>query len=113
MGEERLEEFEFYEVAPAEEIPAGERLFIEVGGEPIVIFNIAGNYFAIGDVCTHDGGPLGDGDLDGYQVICPRHGARFDVRSGKALTLPAVVDAPDYPVRVKNGNIEIGMPKEA
>ena len=78
-------------------------------GTPIVLFNIAGGFFAIGDVCTHDEGPLGDGDLDGYQVICPRHGARFDVRTGEATHLPAVQPTPSYPVRVVDGMIEIGV----
>jgi len=102
---------EFYEIGPAD-LPNGERLFVEIGGKPIVIFNIAGQYYAIGDVCTHDEGPLGDGLLDGYSVVCPRHGAEFDVRNGKALTMPAVVDILAYPVKVQDGNIFIGIPKE-
>ncbi|HHY88999.1 MAG TPA: non-heme iron oxygenase ferredoxin subunit [Chloroflexi bacterium] len=102
--------YEFYAVADASEIPNGERLFFEIGDLPIVVFNIAGQYFAIGDVCTHDGGPLGDGELEGYEVICPRHGARFDVRTGEALTLPAVIPTPYYPVRVVDGQIEVGIP---
>jgi 3-phenylpropionate/trans-cinnamate dioxygenase ferredoxin subunit len=77
-----------------------------------VIFNIAGGLFAIGDVCSHDDGPLGDGMLDGEQVVCPRHGARFDLRSGEALGLPAVVDIPAYPVRVVEAQIEVGIPVE-
>ncbi|MDR3577152.1 MAG: non-heme iron oxygenase ferredoxin subunit [Anaerolineaceae bacterium] len=105
-----LSKYNFLQVAGVEEIPAGERIFIEVGDQPIVILNIGGQFFAIGDVCTHDDGPLGDGDLDGFQIICPRHGARFDVRTGKALALPAVVDTPSYPIRVVEGMIEIGMP---
>jgi 3-phenylpropionate/trans-cinnamate dioxygenase ferredoxin subunit len=110
MVEIDLKKFQFYEVAHIDEVPSGERIFLEIGSEPIVVFNLAGNFYAIGDVCTHDGGPLGDGDLDGYQVICPRHGARFDIRSGKALTLPAVVDTPAYPVRVVDQKIEVGIP---
>ncbi len=106
------EQYEFYEIAPLSELPNGDRMFIEVDDEPIVIFNLAGNLYAIGDVCTHDGGPLGDGELIDHQVICPRHGAHFDIRNGKALTLPAVVDTPSYPVRVKDGMIEIGIAKE-
>jgi 3-phenylpropionate/trans-cinnamate dioxygenase ferredoxin subunit len=103
---------EFVEIAPASELPNGERLFVEVGDKPIVIFNIAGQLFAIGDVCTHDDGPLGDGDLEGHHVVCPRHGAEFDVRTGKAMCMPAVVDIPAYPVQVRDGNIFVGIPKE-
>jgi 3-phenylpropionate/trans-cinnamate dioxygenase ferredoxin component len=110
MTEIDLGKYQFFEVAEVDEIASGERLFLEIGSEPIVVFNLAGHYFAIGDVCTHDGGPLGDGDLDGYQVVCPRHGARFDIRTGKALTLPAVVDTPSYPVRVVDGKIQVGFP---
>ncbi len=100
----------YYPIASVDEIPNGERLFIEVNGEPIVVFNLAGKFFAIGDVCTHDDGPLGDGRVEGFEVTCPRHGAHFDVRTGKALTLPAVVDTPSYPVRVVDGQVEIGIP---
>ncbi|MDI6770067.1 MAG: non-heme iron oxygenase ferredoxin subunit, partial [Anaerolineales bacterium] len=74
--------------------------------------NIAGNLYAIADVCSHDEGPLGDGDLEGHEIACPRHGARFDIRSGQALQLPAVVDIPAYPVRVRGDMIEIGIPKD-
>ena len=100
---------EFVAVTATDELANGERLFVEIDGQPIVLFNIAGQYFAIGDVCSHDDGPLGDGDLDGMEVICPRHGARFDVHTGKALSLPAVVDIPAFPVRVKDDQIEIGL----
>ena len=103
---------EYVEIAPVSELPNGERLFIEVGGKALVIFNIAGQYFAIGDVCSHDDGPVGDGDLEGFNVVCPRHGGEFDVQTGKALQLPAVVDIPAYPVKVMDGNIFIGIPKE-
>jgi 3-phenylpropionate/trans-cinnamate dioxygenase ferredoxin subunit len=103
---------EFVEIAPADQLPAGERLFVEVQGRSIVIFNIAGQLFATGDVCSHDGGPVGDGELEGYEIICPRHGARFDVRTGEVLLLPAVEDIPAYPVRVREGNIELGIPRD-
>ena len=102
----------FLEIASETDLPNGERLFVEIEGLPIVIFNIAGQLFAIGDVCSHDNGPLGDGMLDGHLVVCPRHGAEFDIHTGKAITLPAVVDIPAYPVRVADGKIEIGIPKE-
>ncbi|KAF0107015.1 MAG: dioxygenase ferredoxin subunit [Anaerolineaceae bacterium] len=103
---------EFVEIAPADDLPSGERLFVEVDGKPIVLFNIAGQLFAIGDVCTHDNGPLGDGEVEGDEIVCPRHGARFEVRTGRTLGLPAVVDIPAYPVRVREGKIEVGVPKE-
>jgi 3-phenylpropionate/trans-cinnamate dioxygenase ferredoxin subunit len=104
------ESYTFYTIGPEADLPAGERMFLEIGETPVVVFNIAGKLFAIGDVCTHDDGPLGDGELDGHQIICPRHGARFDVDTGKALTLPAVADTPSYPLRVVDGQIEIGIP---
>ncbi len=101
---------EYVAVGPADQLSNGERLFVEIDKLPIVVFNIAGRLFAIGDVCSHDDGPLGEGELDGEEVICPRHGARFDVATGKALSLPAVVDIPAYPVRVVDGQIEVGVP---
>jgi 3-phenylpropionate/trans-cinnamate dioxygenase ferredoxin subunit len=100
------------EIAPADQLPPGERLFIEVEGRSIVIFNLAGALYAIGDVCSHDSGPLGDGELEGFNVICPRHGARFDVRTGEVILLPAVEDIPAYPVRVREGNLELGIPRD-
>ena len=103
---------EFVEIAPASELPNGQRLFVEVADRPLVIFNIAGQFFAIGDVCTHDDGPLGDGEIEGFNIVCPRHGAEFDVRTGKVMQMPAVVDVPAYPVRVVEGMIQVGIPKE-
>jgi len=104
-------QLEFVQLAPAGELPPGERMFVEIDGKPIVIFNLAGNLYAIGDVCTHDDGPLGDGNLEGDDIVCPRHGARFDLRTGKVTSMPAVVDIPAYPVRVVDGKIEIGIPR--
>lgn len=101
---------DFVEIAPASELPNGERLFVELGDKPIVVFNIAGQYFAIGDVCSHDDGPLGDGVIEGFNIVCPRHGAEFDIRTGKVMQMPAVVDIPAYPVIVRDGTILIGVP---
>jgi 3-phenylpropionate/trans-cinnamate dioxygenase ferredoxin component len=102
---------EYVEIAPTDQIPNGGRLFVELGGKSIVLFNLAGKLFAIGDVCSHDNGPVGDGEIEENEIICPRHGARFDIRTGKATSLPAIVDIPAYPVRVVDGMIEIGVPK--
>ena len=101
---------EFVAVAGEQEVPPGERIYIEIDRKPIVMINLAGSYYAIADLCSHDDGPLGDGDLDGMEIICPRHGARFDIRSGKVLSLPAVEDISAYPVRVQDGEIQIGIP---
>ena len=103
---------DFIEIAPAAELPSGERLFVDVGDKTLVIFNIAGKFFSIGDVCSHDDGPVGEGDLEGFNIVCPRHGAEFDVRSGKVMQMPAVIDIPAYPVRVVEGMIQVGIPKE-
>ncbi len=103
----------YYQIAGIEELPVGGRLFLEIGDLPIVVFNIAGELYAIADVCSHDDGPVGDGEVRDYQVICPRHGAHFDIRTGTVLSLPAVVDIPAYPVRVVDGQIEVGVPDES
>ncbi|MCZ7554013.1 MAG: biphenyl 2,3-dioxygenase [Anaerolineae bacterium UTCFX2] len=103
---------EFIPVASVEDLTAGERLFLDIDGNPIVVFNLAGKYYAIADLCSHDNGPVGEGELDGFEIICPRHGARFDIRDGRVLSLPAVEDIPAYPVQVTEGQIEIGLPFE-
>ena len=102
-------ECEFVQIAPLEELPNGERLFVEIDEKKIVVFNLGGDIYALGDVCSHDDGPLGDGEIEGMDIICPRHGARFDIRTGEALLLPAAVDIPAYPVRIVNGMIEVGI----
>lgn len=101
---------EYVTIGAVEELNNGERLFVEIDGQPLVVFNIAGQLFAIADLCSHDDGPLGDGDLEDYEIQCPRHGAKFDVRSGRVLSLPAIVDIPAYPVRVVDGEIQLGLP---
>ena len=101
---------EFFQIVPVEDLPTGERLFVEVDDKKIILFNLAENLYALGDVCSHDDGPVGDGEIEGHEIICPRHGARFDISTGQATSLPAVVDIPAYPVRVANGMIEVGIP---
>jgi len=106
-------EVDFVPVAAEGELANGQRIFVEIDNETIVVFNIAGQFFAISDVCSHDNGPVGEGELEGNEIICPRHGARFDVRNGKVTALPAVIDIPAYPVRVVDGQIEVGVPVSA
>ena len=92
-------------VAPAADIAPGDYASAEVDGSFVAVFNVDGEFFAIDDVCTHDGGPLDQGEVVGDQIECPRHGARFDVRTGKAMTLPAIFPVKTYPVRVDGNDI--------
>jgi 3-phenylpropionate/trans-cinnamate dioxygenase ferredoxin subunit len=103
-------ELEYVTVATVGELRPGQRKLVDADGEPLAIFNIAGRYFAIADRCSHDEGPVGEGSLDGEAIVCPRHGARFSLETGKALTLPAVVDIPAYPVRVVGEEVQVGLP---
>ncbi len=98
---------EFIQVATVDEIPAGERKIVFLDEGPVVVFNVDGEYYCIADICTHDGGPLVEGELFGYEIECPRHGALFDIRTGAALTLPATSPAPIYQVKVEGDDILI------
>ena len=91
-------------VAAVADIPAGEVRVVECGGRSLALSNIEGELFAIDNVCTHDGGPLGEGRLRQDRVICPRHGAAFDARTGRALTLPAVRGVGAYDVLIEDGD---------
>ena len=105
-------ELEFVALADVKELPPGERLFATIDDIQLIVFNLAGKLFAIGDVCSHDGNVLDDAPVEGREVVCPRHGARFDIQNGKAVSLPAVVDIPAYPVRVRENQIEVGVTKQ-
>lgn len=97
-------------VARVGDIPPGQAIVFDVGDKPIVIAHVEGDdFYAIDDECTHDGGPLGDCDLDGAVIECPRHGATFDVRDGEALTLPAIMPVQCYAVRVVGDEIQVAV----
>ena len=98
---------DWVDVAPAEGFPAGSRHTVDVEDVAVIVFNLDGKYFAIEDVCTHDYSSLDEGELDGDRIICPRHGARFNVRTGEALTAPAYDPIPTFPVRVHNGTVQV------
>ncbi len=91
---------EFVSVARVGEIEEGVVKVVRVGDAPIGLTKIDGEFFAFADVCTHDDGPVAEGDLDEYIIECPRHGAKFDIRTGKVKQLPAVVPIPIYTVKV-------------
>ncbi len=75
----------------------------------MLLCNVDGTIYAVEDVCTHDGAPLDQGELEGSCIVCPRHGARFDVTSGAALTLPAVLPLPTYPVRIEGDAVYVDV----
>lgn len=102
---------DYVKVATVDDIQPGERVLIELDGIRIAIFNLDGTYYALEDTCTHDGGPLVEGEiLDGCQIQCPRHGARFDIRTGAALTMPAFEPTPTYKVQVDGEDIYVEQP---
>jgi 3-phenylpropionate/trans-cinnamate dioxygenase ferredoxin subunit len=96
-------------VCPVEELPPGDVKIVRAGELAIGVFNLGGEYYAIEDRCSHDDGPLceGDWEQDSCIVICPRHGANFDIRTGRPLTLPAVEPVDAFPVRVEDGIVKI------
>ena len=101
---------EYVAVATTDELPNGARKIVEIDGLALAVFNIAGAYYAIADVCSHDDGPVAEGELEGYEIECPRHGAHFDVRNGKVLSFPAIVDIPAYPVKIEDDEVLVGLP---
>lgn len=98
------------EVAAADSIADGDYAQIEIDSTLVAVFNIHGTFYAIADVCTHDGGELAGGALEGDVVICPRHGARFCLKTGAALTPPAYEPVQTFPTRIVNGVVEVESP---
>ncbi|MBV9121975.1 MAG: non-heme iron oxygenase ferredoxin subunit [Planctomycetes bacterium] len=97
----------FIKVATVQEVPPGRGKEVLVNGRQVAIFNANGTFYAIGNVCPHRGAPLAEGELEGTQVCCPWHAARFDVTTGQYLSPPARSDVPAYPVQVVGEEIQI------
>jgi len=96
---------EWVKVAQVGELAPGQKKQIDLDGVAVALFNVGGQYYAIEDVCTHDGAPLAQGRFNENYIICPRHGARFDVCTGKALTMPAVEPVETYLVKIEDNDI--------
>ena len=96
-------------VAKVADVPEGAAVRVVVDGTEVLLCNAEGTIYALEDVCTHDGAPLDQGELEGDRIICPRHGATFDVRTGAALTLPAVMPLPTYTVRIESDDIYVDV----
>jgi 3-phenylpropionate/trans-cinnamate dioxygenase ferredoxin subunit len=100
----------FIPVAETGDVAPGRVMVVEVDSRRIALCNVDGEFFAIDDVCTHDGGSLDQGELYENVIECPRHGARFDVKTGKVLAFPAVKPVNTYAVRVEGSRIEVALP---
>ena len=98
---------EWVTVAREGELAPGEFRVVDVNDTQIAVFNLGGQFYAIADVCTHDAGQLTGGTVEGDEIVCPRHGARFSIRTGAALTAPAYEPTDTFPVRVEAGQIQV------
>lgn len=104
---------EFVRVAAVGEVPDPGKTLVEVDGDMIALFHVGGVFYAIDDVCTHDGGPLADGELRDHKIACPRHGAKFDIRTGAALSMPAVRATRAHDVKIDDGGVWVRLRAEA
>ena len=98
---------DWIDVMPTDALVPGEPAVVELEDTNVAVFNVDGEFYAIQDVCTHDGEELTGGPVEGDQIICPRHGARFCVRTGEALSPPAYEPVHTFPVRIVRGMVQI------
>jgi 3-phenylpropionate/trans-cinnamate dioxygenase ferredoxin subunit len=98
----------FVTVAKVGDVPEGGVKVVRIEDQPVAVFLVGGRYYAMDDLCTHDGGPLAEGFIEGNEIECPRHGARFDIATGAALCLPATSAVPTYAVKVEGDEIKVG-----
>jgi 3-phenylpropionate/trans-cinnamate dioxygenase ferredoxin subunit len=100
---------EFVSVARVGDLPDPGKMLLEVEDRMLVLLLVDGNYYCIDDVCTHDGGPLGEGELCQFALACPRHGAKFDIRTGQALTMPATEATVAHEVAVRDNQVWVRL----
>jgi len=98
-------------VCPVDELPPGSVKIVHAGEIAVGVYNLGGEYYAIEDRCSHDNGPLAEGDFDPEEgvAVCPRHGARIDIRTGRPLSLPAVLPVETFPVVVEDGTVKVDL----
>jgi len=96
---------DFTKVATKSELGPGKKLLVEADERLVILFQVGEDYFCLDDVCTHDGGTLSDGAFDGFEIACPRHGAKFDVRCGKAICMPATQSTGAHEVKIEGDDI--------
>ena len=100
---------DFIRVAQVTDLPDPGKMLVEVDDRLVALFHVGGNFYALDDVCTHDGGPLAEGKLCEYTIACPRHGAKFDIRTGKALTMPATQATAAHDVQVRGEEVFVRL----
>ena len=100
---------DFVQIAKKSEVPDPGKKTIELEDRLVVLVHVDRQFYCIDDVCTHDGGPLGEGELLGVELACPRHGAKFDVRNGKALTMPATENTGSHEVKVVGDDVFVRL----
>ncbi|OAI05703.1 ferredoxin [Methylomonas methanica] len=101
---------DWIDVAAESALANGEHVLVDVDGTDVAIFKLDGQCYAIEDVCTHDGTEIASGELDGDEIVCPRHGARFCVKTGAVKCAPAYEDVATFPVRIVEGRIQVADP---
>lgn len=100
---------DFVRVASVKDLPDPGKLAIELDDRVLVLVRVNGLFYCIDDVCTHDGGPLGEGSLCGFEIACPRHGAKFDVRNGHAVAMPATKPTGSYEVEIAGDDVLVKL----
>jgi len=98
---------DFHKACSISEISDGQKLLVEVDEQLVILFQVGSDYFCIDDVCTHDGGTLSDGEHEGFEIACPRHGATFDIRCGKATCMPATQNTRSHSVKIEGDDIMV------
>ncbi|MCO4758367.1 MAG: non-heme iron oxygenase ferredoxin subunit [Oceanospirillaceae bacterium] len=98
------------DICALSDLPPDNRMVIPVGNISLLLINVSGEIFAVENLCPHDGGKLHEGPVEGTEVICPRHGARFCLRTGEVLAPPATEDIDSFPTRIKASRIEVFIP---
>jgi len=98
---------DWVDVVDVNELPGGSSCVVDIDGAMIAVFNLDGKFYAIEDLCTHDGGELASGDLEGEEIVCPRHGARFNIKTGEVTAPPAYEAVATFPVRIQANKIQV------
>ena len=96
---------DYTKVAKLSDLPDPGKTLVELNDRLVVLFHVDGQVYCLDDICTHDGGPLGEGTLEGHTIACPRHGAKFDICTGDALTMPATEATVVHHVKIENDHV--------